>query len=81
MAGQSSHSEGLRPLDMMEGFSAPEVFRHLMKVDDVLQKAFGPDAEIKVVALSFLLGQYLKTSRINIGQTFGLVTSAMEVEE
>lgn len=81
MAGPSSQSKGFKPLDLMEGYGAPEVYRQVVAVDDVLSAAFGPEPEIKVVTLSFLMGQYLRESRVTIDQAFSMTESARSIVE
>lgn len=77
MAGPSQPSS-FKPMDLMEGYSPKEVFGHLCTVEGVLNAAFGKEAEIKVIALSFLMGQYLRESRVTTEQAFGMVLSSMD---
>lgn len=80
MAGQSSpQTKGFRPLDLMEGFSSPEVFKRIAEIDALLDGAFGPEKEIRVVALSFLIGNYLQSSQVTQAQAFAMIHAASRI--
>lgn len=79
MAGSSSPRKGFTPLELMEGFSVTEVFESMKCLNDVLEREFGNDQEIRVVVLSFLLGRALVGSKVDINKAFLMARSAREV--
>ena len=63
-------------MQLMQGYDEHEVYFEIAKIDAALTVAFAVDTEMKTVALSYLLGSNLRTSKVTPAMAMAMVESA-----
>lgn len=65
-----------RPLELMEGYTEEEMFKHVSSLNTLLSDIYGNDREAKIVCLCFILGRTLVGSKVTTSMAIGMVGSA-----
>lgn len=63
-------------MQLMEGYTEDEMFKHLTSINTLLTDIYGSDREAKIVSLCFVLGRTLLGAKVTKEMAIGMVISA-----